>query len=67
MADINEPYVQYTVKELVISLHEKIDKNQEKTDKRLGGLEDFRARAKGAGALAVILLPFAGAALGHYI
>lgn len=67
MGDTKEPYVEYSVKELVIQLHEKIDKNQEKTDTRLGVLEDFKSRAKGAAIVLSILLPFATLAVGHYL
>lgn len=67
MADTNnDPYVQYSVKELVIALHEKIDKNQEKTDTRLDVLEEFKSRAKGAAIVLSILLTIATAIASYY-
>lgn len=71
---MEEPLIQYSVKELLIGVHEKIDElraevvtDRMATNSRLVKLEDFKSRAKGAGAFALVVLPFAGALLGHYI
>lgn len=62
-----DAYIQYSVKELLIQLHTKIDKNQERNDTRLGALEEFKSRAKGAAIVLSILAPLAGAALSYYL
>lgn len=57
----DDPYVQYSVKELVIALHEKIDKGAERSDARLSTLEAFKNEVKGAFLIVAFVLSALGA------
>jgi hypothetical protein len=71
---MEEPLIQYTVKELLIGIHDKIDvlrdeviQDRKANNTRLVKLEDFKSRAKGASAVLALFAATAGALLSHYV